>query len=73
MEADSVSETLCSLVFRIPDDGQIPQNPSNSKRDTARSERFRNYFDKLVPNYSLNFVKTFYYIKLNNSEVYKKE
>jgi hypothetical protein len=24
-ETDSVSETLCSLVFRIPDDGQSPK------------------------------------------------
>jgi hypothetical protein len=41
MEADPVSETLCFLLFRIPDDGQCPetvilivihhhQNPSDS-------------------------------------------
>jgi hypothetical protein len=25
METDPVSETLCFLVFKIPDDGQIPE------------------------------------------------
>jgi hypothetical protein len=29
-ETDPVSETLCSLVSRIPDDGQSPK-PSNSE------------------------------------------
>jgi hypothetical protein len=27
-ETDPVSETLCSLIFRIPDDGQRPKTPA---------------------------------------------
>jgi hypothetical protein len=39
---DQISETLCSLVFRIPDDGQSENKISNSECYILSSEFFRN-------------------------------
>jgi hypothetical protein len=47
METDPVSKTLCSLVFRIPDNGQSPpqkkEKKSNSECYKTLSEPFRIY------------------------------
>jgi hypothetical protein len=36
-ETDPVSETLCSVVFRIPDDGQSPKPFTNSNVRTLKN------------------------------------
>jgi hypothetical protein len=41
-EKDPVTETLCSVVSRIPDDGQSPK-PSKCECYTPSSDSFRNY------------------------------
>jgi hypothetical protein len=46
-ETDPVSETLSSLVYRIPDDGQSPKNPVTLKCYTQSSEPFRIYLNLL--------------------------
>jgi hypothetical protein len=51
-ETDPVSETLCSLVFRIPDDRQSLKEPSNSECYTLSSEPFESTYHFLLTNYS---------------------
>jgi hypothetical protein len=48
-ETNPVSETLCFLVSRIPDDVKSPKKPSNSEWYTPSSEPFRIYWSFIKP------------------------
>jgi hypothetical protein len=48
METDPVSETSCSLVFRIADDGKSPKKSSNSECYKPSSEHFRMYLGGII-------------------------
>jgi hypothetical protein len=76
-ETDSVFETSCSVIPRIPDDGKSPK-PSNSECDTPSSEPFRIYFYKIYEKLVLCrkmkdriMIYTFYLKPETESETWK--